>query len=52
MACGKGITADKPEALGARRCAELLTELSAADPVVRKAVRLAPVMYPDSSRAR
>ena len=42
MACGKGITADKPEALGARRFAELLTELSAADPVVRKAVRLAP----------
>jgi hypothetical protein len=42
MACGKEITADKPEALGARRFAELLTELSAADPVVRKAVRLAP----------
>ena len=42
MACAKEITADKPEAPGARRFAELLTELSAADPVVRKAVRLAP----------
>jgi tetratricopeptide (TPR) repeat protein len=41
MARGKEITADKLEALGARRLAELLAELSAADPVVRKAVKLA-----------
>ena len=41
MACGKEITADKLEALGARRVAELPAELSAADPVARKAVRFA-----------
>jgi hypothetical protein len=41
MACGKKIIADKLEALGARRVAELLAELSAADLVVRKAVRFA-----------
>jgi hypothetical protein len=41
MACGKEITADKLEALGARRVAELLAELSAVDPVVRKAAKLA-----------
>src|SRR3954471_11943632 len=42
MARGKEITFDKPEALGVRHFAELLSELSAADPVVRRAVRLAP----------
>jgi hypothetical protein len=41
MARGKEITADKLEALGARRLAELLAELSTADPVVRKAAKLA-----------
>jgi hypothetical protein len=41
MAYGKEITADKLEALGAGRVAELLAELSAADPVARKAVRFA-----------
>ena len=41
MARGKEITADKLEALGTRRLAELLAELSAADPVVRKAAKLA-----------
>src|SRR4051812_823041 len=39
MARGKEITADKLEALGARRLAELLAELSTADPVVRKAAK-------------
>ena len=41
MARGKEITADKLEALGARRLAELLAELFTADPVVRKAAKLA-----------
>src|SRR3954468_23609029 len=41
MARGKEITADKLEALGVQRLAELLAELSTADPVVRKAVKLA-----------
>ena len=41
MARGKEITADKLEALGARCLAELLAELSAADPVVRKAAKFA-----------
>ena len=41
MARGKEITADKLESLGARRLAELLAELSTADPVVRKAAKLA-----------
>ena len=41
MARGKEITADKLEALGARRLAELLAELSAVDSVVRKAAKLA-----------
>jgi len=39
--CGKEITADKLEAFGARCLAELLAELSAVDPVVRKATKLA-----------
>jgi hypothetical protein len=37
---GRRSTADKLEALGARRLAELLAELSTADPVVRKAAKL------------
>jgi hypothetical protein len=41
MARGKEITADKLEALGARRLAKLRAELSAADSVVRKAAKLA-----------
>jgi hypothetical protein len=41
MARGKEITADKLEALGTRRLAELLAKLSVADPVVRKAAKLA-----------
>ncbi|MCW2241787.1 DUF6880 family protein [Azospirillum canadense] len=41
MARGKEITADKLEALGAKRLADLLAELAAADPVVRKAAKLA-----------
>ena len=41
MARGAEITADKLEALGAKRLADLLAELAATDPVVRKAAKLA-----------